>query len=157
MGSLGLCLSTKKDGSLGIGSLFSFDRALLYKWLWRFFHNPDLIWVKVVKALYDQDGGCSSFSQRRGSIGPWNGVIRMLAQLNNPDLDLRTFCPIRVGDRNNTSFWHDVWMGDTQLAISFHRIYALDLHKSTSVHDIVLLGWNLDCLRRTPRGGIEET
>ena len=47
--------------------------------------------------------------------------------------------------------------GGYPLADSFHRIYALDPHKTISVRDKVLLGWESDCLRRTPRGGIEET
>lgn len=128
-------LAQKKEGVIGVGSLFSLNRALLYKWHWRFFHNPDLIWVKIVKVLYGPDGGCSSLSQRKGSIGPWNGVIRMLVQLNNRDLDLRPFSPIRIGDGNMTSFRHHVWKGDSPLVDSFHRIYALDPNKTMSVRD----------------------
>ena len=47
--------------------------------------------------------------------------------------------------------------GGFPLADFFHRIYALDPNKTMSVRDRVLLGWDSNCLRRTPRAGIEET
>jgi len=50
-------LASKKDGGLGIGSLYGFNRALLYKWKWRFLDNPTSLWVKVIKILFGQDGG----------------------------------------------------------------------------------------------------
>lgn len=90
-------------------------------------------------------------------MGPWNGIIRMLVQLKDRGLDLQSFCPIRIGDGRVTSFWHDMWKGDTPLVVSFQRIFSLDNHKSASVLDRVLLGWDIDPLRRIPRGGIGQT
>ncbi|GJQ98225.1 putative RNA-directed DNA polymerase, eukaryota, reverse transcriptase zinc-binding domain protein [Tanacetum coccineum] len=36
-------------GGLAIGSLNSFNLALLHKWRWRFFASPDSLWLKLLK------------------------------------------------------------------------------------------------------------
>ena len=40
--------------------------------------------------------------------------------------------------------------GTALLAYSFHMIFALDIHKSTLVHDRMLMGWDKSSLRRVP-------
>lgn len=49
-------LNSKENGSLDIGSLDSFILALLYKWKWGFFHEPESLWVKVIKCLHGDYG-----------------------------------------------------------------------------------------------------
>ena len=56
----------------------------------------------------------------------------------------------------NTRFWFDVWLGPNALVESFPRVFALDTHHDASVHDRFLLGWEVDSLRRRPRGGVEQ-
>lgn len=99
-------------------------------------------------------------SPKRRWSGPWNGIIWMLVQavqLKDRDLDLQSFCPIRIQDGRVTSFWLDVWKGDAPLVISFHRIFSLDTHILALVGDRMLFGWNTDSLRRIPRGDIKQT
>ncbi|GKA54620.1 RNA-directed DNA polymerase, eukaryota, reverse transcriptase zinc-binding domain protein [Tanacetum coccineum] len=55
-------LSSFDKGGLGIGSLKSFNLALLQKWHWRFISNPKLLWVKAIKALHGQEGGILTFT-----------------------------------------------------------------------------------------------
>ncbi|GJT01314.1 RNA-directed DNA polymerase, eukaryota [Tanacetum coccineum] len=47
-------MARKKDGGLGI-SLYSFNRALLYKWKWRFHTMSDVLWVKIIKISKELD------------------------------------------------------------------------------------------------------
>ena len=46
-----------EKGGLNIGSLKSFNLALLQKWRWRMFSNPNALWVRVIKALHGLEGG----------------------------------------------------------------------------------------------------
>lgn len=101
-------LAIKDKGGLGVGSLFSFNRTMMFRWQWRFFHSPDLMWARVIRSLYGSDGGSRTLITIRVGSGPWYGVIRMFTQLRDRDIDIRSLCPIRVGDGHHTSFWHDV-------------------------------------------------
>lgn len=150
-------MASKEVGNLGVGSLFAFNRAMMFKWRWRFFHHSDLLWVRVIKTIYGVNSGLSSLSPRGSSSGIWNNIIYMLVNLTNRGFDLLSVCPIRVGDGAATSFWQDKWFLDNPLATSFHRIYALDNHKSATVRDRVGIGWDLGNLLRMPRGGIDQS
>ncbi|GKC20677.1 RNA-directed DNA polymerase, eukaryota [Tanacetum coccineum] len=50
-------MASKKDEGLGIGSLYGFNRALLFKWKWRFMAYPSAFWVLVIKSLFGHHGG----------------------------------------------------------------------------------------------------
>ncbi|XP_071700221.1 uncharacterized protein [Rutidosis leptorrhynchoides] len=46
----------KLNGGLGIGSLKAKNLSLLCKWWWRFRHEPNALWCKVIQSLYGQEG-----------------------------------------------------------------------------------------------------
>lgn len=46
-----ICKS-KKEGGLGIKEMEAMNMALLSKWWWRFFTEPQLLWRRLIKALY---------------------------------------------------------------------------------------------------------
>ncbi|GKD45493.1 hypothetical protein Tco_1270138 [Tanacetum coccineum] len=43
--------------NMNLGSLKSFNLALLQKWRWRMMSNTNALWVKIVKAFHGQEGG----------------------------------------------------------------------------------------------------
>nr|GFA04400.1 RNA-directed DNA polymerase, eukaryota, reverse transcriptase zinc-binding domain protein [Tanacetum cinerariifolium] len=50
-------LASYDKGGLAIGSLKSFNIALLQKWRWRFYSCLDLLWVKIIRTLHGSEGG----------------------------------------------------------------------------------------------------
>ena len=80
-----------------MGSLSSFNKAMLFKWRWRFFHNPNALWVSVIKAIHGTSGRCSDLSTIGAPSGPWKGIVTVIRQLIDRGADFREFCPIRVG------------------------------------------------------------
>nr|GEU90858.1 putative RNA-directed DNA polymerase, eukaryota, reverse transcriptase zinc-binding domain protein [Tanacetum cinerariifolium] len=50
-------LASHEKGGLNIGSLKTFNLALLQKWRWRFSTNPNLLWVKLIKAIHGFKAG----------------------------------------------------------------------------------------------------
>ncbi|GJW99501.1 RNA-directed DNA polymerase, eukaryota, reverse transcriptase zinc-binding domain protein [Tanacetum coccineum] len=48
-------LASLDKGGLGVGNLKVFNMSLLLKWRWRLFHNPNALWVHVVKAIHGDE------------------------------------------------------------------------------------------------------
>nr|GEV36064.1 RNA-directed DNA polymerase, eukaryota [Tanacetum cinerariifolium] len=47
-------LSSKEKGGLGVSSLYALNCALMFKWVWRFTTQQDLLWTRVIKAIYGE-------------------------------------------------------------------------------------------------------
>ncbi|GJZ58391.1 RNA-directed DNA polymerase, eukaryota, reverse transcriptase zinc-binding domain protein [Tanacetum coccineum] len=50
-------LASLDKGGFGAGSLKAFNKALLLKWKWHLFQNPNALWVHVVKAIHGDEAG----------------------------------------------------------------------------------------------------
>ncbi|GJR85158.1 RNA-directed DNA polymerase, eukaryota, reverse transcriptase zinc-binding domain protein [Tanacetum coccineum] len=48
-------MASKDKGGLGVSSLFALNRALMFKWVWRFISQSSLLWAMVIKALHGED------------------------------------------------------------------------------------------------------
>nr|GEZ57129.1 RNA-directed DNA polymerase, eukaryota [Tanacetum cinerariifolium] len=60
-----------------------------------------------------------------------------------------------VGKGTCTSFWNDLWIGDSLLKLSFPRLYALEEKKHISVADKMRTSISFS-FRRPVRGGVES-
>ncbi|GKD77254.1 putative RNA-directed DNA polymerase, eukaryota, reverse transcriptase zinc-binding domain protein [Tanacetum coccineum] len=66
-------LASHDQGGLGIGSLKAFNLALLQKWRWRLVTNPDLLWVKLIKAIHGSEAGF--YGKGCATSGLWSAII----------------------------------------------------------------------------------
>lgn len=73
-------MASRKERILGVGSLFSFNRVLLFKWRWRLFYSMYALWVRVVKVIYGEDGCYSSLLHSRFPQDPWSDILRSTQQ-----------------------------------------------------------------------------
>nr|GEX09070.1 RNA-directed DNA polymerase, eukaryota [Tanacetum cinerariifolium] len=48
--------ASKEKGGLGVSSFFALNRALIFKWVWRFRSQSNSQWSRVIKALHGEDG-----------------------------------------------------------------------------------------------------
>ncbi|GJT47677.1 RNA-directed DNA polymerase, eukaryota [Tanacetum coccineum] len=148
-------LASKKNGGLGVSSFFAYNRALLFKWVWRFFTDGSSLWSSFIKALFGNHGalGNSLQTHRRST---WIDIINAIKSLNDKGINLSYFIRKKIGNGENTSFWDDIWLGDIAFKDQFKRLYALEERKSISVAE--KLGHTSIChsFRRPPRGGIEQ-
>ncbi|GJR55734.1 RNA-directed DNA polymerase, eukaryota [Tanacetum coccineum] len=44
-------LASKEKGGLGVSSLYALNRALMMKWVWRFYSQKESLWARVIKVL----------------------------------------------------------------------------------------------------------
>ncbi|GKB66579.1 hypothetical protein Tco_0927991, partial [Tanacetum coccineum] len=147
------CLASKEHGGLGVGSIFALNRALMFKWIWRFMVTFEDLWIKVIKNIYGNSGRIGEASFPSSASSPWIAILKATKHLTEKGIDLLSLCKRKVGDGSSISFWDDDWCGDRPLKLQFPRVYALDDAKScTVVERLRLLDW-FSVFRRPPRGG----
>ncbi|GJZ60933.1 RNA-directed DNA polymerase, eukaryota, reverse transcriptase zinc-binding domain protein [Tanacetum coccineum] len=91
-------------GGLAIGSLKSFNLALLHKWRWRFYFNPDSLWVKVIKDLHGSEGGFDHNGCKFNSL--WSRIVGSSNYLHSSSIlpmDSVRFQALSVGTREELS------------------------------------------------------
>ncbi|GJY10330.1 hypothetical protein Tco_0378515 [Tanacetum coccineum] len=143
-------LASKKYGGLGVSSFYALNRALLFKWVWRFISHDNSLWCRFITSMH----GSKLMNLSPFHSSTWNSIIREINVLKAQGIDLISHCRIRVGNGTSTQFWNDTWTGDTQLRHMFPRIYALEGNKICTVADKLQSSVALS-LRRTVRGGVE--
>ncbi|GJR77142.1 RNA-directed DNA polymerase, eukaryota [Tanacetum coccineum] len=102
-------LASKKNGGLGVSSFFAYNRALLFKWIWRFLANGASLWSRFISAIYGIRGALdnsSSYSRR----SPWLDIVNEVKKLASKGIDLLSLVKKKVGNGEATSFWNDVWL-----------------------------------------------
>ncbi|GJX38732.1 hypothetical protein Tco_0252035 [Tanacetum coccineum] len=148
-------LDSKEKGGLGVSSFYALNRALIFKWVWRFRTQNTSFWSRIIKAIHGEDGKLGNPNKPIFSSN-WNDIIRTLPLLYNKGIDLLGSIKKKLGNREKTKFWEEIWKGDKPFKTLFPRIYALESDKSVSVATKMAhpsLGFSL---RRKPRGGKEQ-
>nr|GFA00190.1 RNA-directed DNA polymerase, eukaryota [Tanacetum cinerariifolium] len=51
-----MVLTSKKNGGLGVSIFFAHNRALLFKWVWRFLTDGSSSWTRFIKAIFGNKG-----------------------------------------------------------------------------------------------------
>nr|GEV09344.1 RNA-directed DNA polymerase, eukaryota, reverse transcriptase zinc-binding domain protein [Tanacetum cinerariifolium] len=81
-------LSSKDKGGLGVSSLYALNRDLMFKWVWRFTTQQDLLWTRVIKAIYGEDGRIGDGSKHvPKSI--WCGIVQELKAFKSKESALK--------------------------------------------------------------------
>nr|GFC92000.1 RNA-directed DNA polymerase, eukaryota, reverse transcriptase zinc-binding domain protein [Tanacetum cinerariifolium] len=144
-------LASKSNGGLGVSSFYAINRGLLFKWIWRFLSRDQSLWSQVIHALHGSNTSTLSASYS----SPWSSIIKECNALKSQGLDLISHCKIRVGNGMSTSFWHDQWLGDSCLRLSYPRLFAFKNNKVCTVAAKMSAPF-VSSLRRDIRGGEER-
>nr|GEZ11958.1 RNA-directed DNA polymerase, eukaryota, reverse transcriptase zinc-binding domain protein [Tanacetum cinerariifolium] len=109
-------LASQDKGGLGIGSLRSFNLALLQKWRRRFISNANALWVKVIKSFHGQEGGFDL--NVSPSSGIWSKIMGSLI----------SFIQTRFFLMNPSNF-----MLEVVLLFAFGKIYGLGKENEANI------------------------
>ncbi|GKE65524.1 hypothetical protein Tco_1519685, partial [Tanacetum coccineum] len=124
--------SIEKVG-LGVPSFFALDRAILFKWVWRFRTQNASLWAKFIKGIHGNDGKLGSIAtHHHPSI--WLDIVREAESLKHQGIDLSGFIRKKMGKGNDTLLWEDVWKGEVAFKLVYPRIYALDSSSFLAIH-----------------------
>ncbi|GKC05913.1 RNA-directed DNA polymerase, eukaryota, partial [Tanacetum coccineum] len=143
-------LASKKYGGLGVSSFYALNRALLFRWVWRFLSHDNSLWFRFISAMHG-----SSFQTRSSfHCSNWLSIIREVSALKLQGIDFLSHCKRRVGSGMQTRFWEDLWLGEVPFNELFPRLYALENNKECSVA-VKMQGEIDSSFRRHVRGGVE--
>ncbi|GJR12488.1 RNA-directed DNA polymerase, eukaryota [Tanacetum coccineum] len=143
-------LASKKYGGLGVSSFYALNRALLFRWVWRFLSHDNSLWFRFISAMHG-----SSFQIRSSFYcSNWLSIIREVSALKLQGIDFLSHCKRRVGSGMQTRFWEDLWLGEVPFNELFPRLYALENNKECSVA-VKMQGEIDSSFRRHVRGGVE--
>nr|GFC44764.1 RNA-directed DNA polymerase, eukaryota, reverse transcriptase zinc-binding domain protein [Tanacetum cinerariifolium] len=87
------------------------------------FHRDDRKMEKNVKSYYP-------------SI--WLDIVHEMDMLKKQGIDVANCIKIKLGNEENTSFWEDVWRGDTALKHLYPIMYALESCKFVKIEGVLL-------------------
>ncbi|GKC36210.1 RNA-directed DNA polymerase, eukaryota, reverse transcriptase zinc-binding domain protein [Tanacetum coccineum] len=128
---------------LAIGSLKSFNLALLHKWRWQFYSNPDSLWVKVIRALHGRECGFDHNGSKYNGL--WSKIVRTSNYLHSSSILPMDSIRFQVGCGSLIRFWKDIWLGNSPLYIRFNRLFRLECEKDCLVMNRISDGqweWN---------------
>nr|GEU64146.1 RNA-directed DNA polymerase, eukaryota [Tanacetum cinerariifolium] len=122
-------LVSKDHGGLGVSGYFALNKALLLKWVWRVLSHDNSLWFQIIYAIHgSQDQGLSVACPSN-----WSFIVKEVKALSTQGIDIFSHCKIKVGNGRSTSFWKDLWIGDTRICHKFPRLFALDVSKEGTV------------------------
>nr|GEX15696.1 ribonuclease H-like domain-containing protein [Tanacetum cinerariifolium] len=79
-----MVLTSKKNGGLCVSSFFAHNRALLFKWVWRFLTDGSSLWTRFIKAIFGNKGALDTHKLiPRRSL--WQDVILAIHSLQSKD------------------------------------------------------------------------
>nr|GEV22363.1 RNA-directed DNA polymerase, eukaryota [Tanacetum cinerariifolium] len=83
-------LTSKKNGGLGVSSFIAHNRALLFKWVWRFLTDGSSLRTRFIKAIFSnkRDLDTHKLIRRRS---PWQDVILAIRSLQSKGINLMDF------------------------------------------------------------------
>ncbi|GKB49944.1 RNA-directed DNA polymerase, eukaryota, reverse transcriptase zinc-binding domain protein [Tanacetum coccineum] len=150
-----LLVLRKMESIRGVSSLFALNRALLFKWVWRFLSYQSCLWSKVIKGIHGNDGNLGrKVSNQHSSL--WLDIIKEVNLLRKRGIDLMSFLQRKMGNGEESLFLNDKWRGDNTLKVSFPRVYLLETQKHITVAHKLSHSELSSSFRRMPRSGIEE-
>ncbi|GJV37172.1 RNA-directed DNA polymerase, eukaryota [Tanacetum coccineum] len=148
-------LASKEKGGLGISSLYALNRALMFKWVWRFLSQNSSLWANVIKSIHGDHGKIGK-QVKVSYPSIWLDIVKEVDLLKKRGLNLLSFVNKKVGNGSDTLFWEETWHGDVAFKFLFPRAYALESCKNIDVASKLSQNSLAFTFRREPRGGVEQ-
>ncbi|GJX47708.1 hypothetical protein Tco_0272898 [Tanacetum coccineum] len=128
-------ISPISKGGLGIGDLKSSNLAMLSKWWWRFHTEDQDLWCQVIRLIHGIYGGLHDIPSIKSKSGMWFRIAKIKDDLLKVNINLPSIFKKRIGNGCDTLFWHDNWLGGSNLKATFARLFRLETEPSCLVRD----------------------
>ncbi|XP_019054585.1 PREDICTED: probable inactive ATP-dependent zinc metalloprotease FTSHI 5, chloroplastic [Nelumbo nucifera] len=122
----------KKKGGLGRRKIREMNLAFLGKWFWRFGHQRNCLWKRVIEAKYgsrNEDWVRVDANQSYG-CSVWKGIEKSYSAFSKE-------IKFVVGRGTRVTFWLDHWCGNNMLKDDFQELFAIAANKEAKVAEYV--------------------
>jgi hypothetical protein len=140
-------MTPKEGGGLGFTNKKVMNECLLSKWIFKLERGDTNICLDLLRKKYLGEKGFFSCTYRGGSQF-WKGLHEVKSSCQRG-------LKHAVNDGKKTRFWHDVWLGECPLRISFSNFFEMYHQQNCSVHQALGTG-EVDLTFRRNFGGMEE-
>ncbi|GKG41863.1 hypothetical protein Tco_0473614, partial [Tanacetum coccineum] len=82
--------ASKEKGGLGVSSFYALNRALLFKWGWRFCTQQSALWTKIIKGIHGEDGKIDKHV-RSHHPSLWLDIVKEVHHILRQGTDLMGF------------------------------------------------------------------
>lgn len=117
------------EGQRGVGlhCLNHMNKALLFKWLWRFVTESDSLWRQVVSVKYGTMNWWDAINPRvPHGCSLQKGIIQLLPLFKEG-------LGYEVGNGRRTKFWEDAWCRESSLKQEFRDLFDMAVDSLSSV------------------------
>ncbi|XP_038704713.1 uncharacterized protein LOC120000656 [Tripterygium wilfordii] len=158
-------IQPKNAGGLGIGDITLKNKALLFKWAWRFLKNEGAFWRSIISGKYTRRTQ-SLLPSLTIPISPsasylWHSVQTLVSSQDS-------FCGrffqegigFGIGNGSGIKFWQDRWVANRPLCEIFERLFRISLQKACKIEEMGYWSnnrWQWSFLWRRPLYRWEET
>nr|GEW42373.1 hypothetical protein [Tanacetum cinerariifolium] len=92
-------LASKQKGGLGVSSFYALNRALLFKWVWRFRSQNSSLWARLIKVIHGNDGHLMRMPKTsRSSI--WLDIVREVFHLKQQEASKNVSVANKISSNN---------------------------------------------------------
>ena len=106
----------------------AFNRALVIKWKWLMFHQPDQLWSRILISKYKGWRGLEEGSHKQTHSFWWSDLKSIMHHDNMAEV-LKQF-HWKLGSGDQILFWEDSWVGDgITLREKYPELYQISSQK----------------------------
>nr|GEW85649.1 RNA-directed DNA polymerase, eukaryota, reverse transcriptase zinc-binding domain protein [Tanacetum cinerariifolium] len=135
--------ASKRNGGLGIGSLFSLNHALIQKLRWRFVNHPQSLWVRLNTAIHGGVENVTTFFRNISSQSVWGRIVGSINTMHEKGFISLSTLSRRVNNGADTKFWLESWMHNSPLYQQYPRLFRLVVNNDCFVKDCWNNGWQV--------------
>ena len=134
-------------GGLGIKDIQILNKALLFKWKWMMFHQPDQLWTRILNSKYNGWRGLDP-GPRKQYFSTWWADLRAISQQQNV-INAANQIWWKLGRGDKFLFWEDPW-GDEGVPLKdqFPELFRISSQRDLKVAEVGSWtengwGWNM--------------
>ena len=122
-------------GGLGIKDIKVLNKALLFKWKWMLFHQPDHLWNRILVSKYKGWRGLGQGPQKQ-YFSTWWADLRIIIQHQSMNAASNQIC-WKKGRGHQFLFWEDPWVDEgIPLKDQFPELFKISSQRDLRVADV---------------------